>query len=31
MTHKGKHDYKEMDGESFMLMLKHKHDDVKAV
>ena len=31
MTHKGKHNYKEVGGESFMLMLKHKHDDMKAV
>ena len=31
MTHKDKHDYKEMGGESFVLMLKHKQDDVKAV
>ena len=31
MIHKGKHDYEGMSGESFVLMLKHKHDDMKAV
>ena len=31
MTCKGKHNYKGVGGESFMLTLKHKHNDMKAM
>ena len=31
MTHKDKHEYEGIGGESFMLMLERKHDDMKVI